>query len=180
MKNLHGTKTEHNLREAFAGESMAYTKYKYYSQKAKKDGYKQIANIFKETAKNEKQHAKIWFKYLHDGEMPATLENLNDGATGENFEWTEMYSRMAKEAREEGFDEIAFKFEKVAEIEKQHEERYRKLISNVEGGLVFSRDGDVMWQCAACGHIHLGKSAPEVCPVCKHEKAYFALYAENY
>lgn len=180
MKNLIGTKTERNLREAFAGESMAHAKYKYYSNKAKKDGYNQIANIFKETARNEKEHAEIWFKLLHGNEMPATLENLNDAATGENLEWTEMYSRMAKEAKEEGFNEIAFLFEKVAEIEKQHEERYRKLISNVEGGLVFSREGDVMWQCGACGHIHFGKTAPEMCPVCKHEKAFFATYCENY
>lgn len=180
MENLLGTKTERNLREAFAGESMAHMKYKYYATKAKQDGYEQIANIFNETAKNEKEHAEIWFKFLHGGEMPSTLPNLKDGAEGEHFEWTDMYARMAEEAREEGFTEIAFLFEKVGEIEKRHEERYKKLIGNVEGGLVFSREGDTMWQCGACGHIHIGKSAPEICPVCKHAKAYFALPANNY
>ena len=179
MKDLKGTRTEANLMAAFAGESQARNKYTYYASKAKKDGYVQIASIFEETANNEKEHAKIWFKLLHGG-MPGTMENLADAAAGENFEWTDMYDRMAKEAREEGFDEIAVLFEKVAKIEKEHEERYRKLIENIEGGLVFSRDNDMIWQCSNCGHIVVGKKAPEVCPVCDHPQAYFQIKAENY
>ncbi len=180
MRNLNGTKTEHNLREAFAGESMAHTKYKYYYEKAKQDGYEQIAAIFKETADNEKEHAEIWFKILHNDEMPATLPNLKDAAEGEMFEWTEMYDRMAKEAREEGFTDIAVLFENVAKIEKEHEARYRALIENVEGGKVFSKDGDAIWKCRNCGHLYIGKSAPMVCPVCKKPQAYFEVKSQNY
>ena len=180
MKELKGTKTEKNLQEAFAGESQARNKYTYYASKAKKDGYVQIAKIFEETAANEKEHAKIWFKLLHDGAVPSTIENLKDAASGENFEWTDMYDRMAKEAKEEGFDHIAALFEMVGAIEKEHEARYLKLLENVEGGLVFSRDGDMMWQCSNCGHIVIGKEAPEVCPVCAHPKAYFEIKATNY
>lgn len=180
MRNLSGTKTERNLREAFAGESMAHTKYRYYYEKAKQDGYEQIAAIFKETAHNEKEHAEIWFKILHDDEMPATLPNLNDAAEGEHLEWTDMYARMAEEAREEGFQDIAIQFENVAKIEKEHEERYRKLIQNVEGGMVFSKEGDIIWQCRNCGHIHIGKTAPMACPVCKKPQAYFQEKANNY
>lgn len=178
--DLKGSKTEKNLLAAFAGESQAHTKYQYYASKAKKDGYVQIGKIFEETSKNEKEHAKIWFKLLHDGEVPDTMANLNDAASGENYEWTDMYASFAKDAREEGFEHIAFLFEQVAKIEKEHEERYRKLIANIEGGLVFSRDGDRIWQCSNCGHIVVGKAAPEVCPVCAHPKAYFELKAENY
>ena len=180
MKELKGTKTEANLWAAFAGESQAYTKYGYYASKAKKDGYVQIGNLFEETAKNEKEHAKIWFKLLHDGAVPGTLENLADAASGENYEWTDMYATFAKEAKEEGFDHIAFLFGRVAAIEKEHEERYRKLLANIEGGLVFSRDGDTIWQCGNCGHIHVGPKAPELCPVCEHPKAYFEIKANNY
>ena len=176
---LKGSRTEANLMAAFAGESQATNKYTYYASKAKKDGYNQIAAIFSETAANEKEHAKLWFKLLHGG-MPSTLENLADAANGENYEWTDMYSEFAKVAREEGFDHIATLFEGVAAIEKEHEERYRKLIANIEGGLVFSRDGDVVWQCANCGHICVGKKAPEVCPVCAHPQSYFQIKAENY
>jgi rubrerythrin len=179
-KELKGTKTEKNLMEAFAGESMARNKYTYYASKAKKDGYVQISKIFEETAANEKEHAEIWFKYLHGGAMPNTEENLADAAAGENAEWTDMYARMAREAREEGFNEIAAKFEMVGAIEKHHEERYRKLLKNIEDKIVFSRDGDCIWQCSNCGHIMIGKAAPEICPVCLHEKAYFQLLAENY
>ena len=178
--NLKGTKTEKNLLEAFAGESMARNKYTYYASKAKKDGYVQISQIFEETAANEKEHAKIWFKYLHDGKVPGTEANLKDAADGENFEWTDMYARMAKEAREEGFDEIADKFEMVGAIEKEHEERYRKLLNNIKEGIVFSRDGNVIWQCSNCGHIVIGPKAPDVCPVCDHEQAFFQLKPENY
>ena len=180
MKELKGTKTEKNLMEAFAGESQARNKYTYYASKAKKDGYVQISKIFEETAANEQEHAKIWFKYLHDGAVPDTETNLADAAEGENFEWTDMYARMAKEAREEGFIEIARKFEMVAAIEREHEERYRKLLANLKEGLVFSRDGDRVWQCSNCGHIVVGKAAPEECPVCHHAQAYFQLLAENY
>jgi len=180
MKDLKGTKTEKNLQDAFAGESMARNKYTYYASKARKDGFVQIANIFEETAANEKEHAKIWFKLLHNGEMPETATNLLDAATGENYEWTDMYVRMAKEAREEGFNHIAKLFEGVAAIEKEHEERYRKLLKNVENKIVFSRDGDVIWECSNCGHIHIGKVAPNICPVCEHEKAFFQIKAENY
>ena len=177
---LKGSKTEANLMTAFAGESQARNKYTYYASKAKKDGYVQIAQIFEETANNEKEHAKIWFKLLHDGGIPTTVENLKDAAAGENYEWTEMYAEFAKVAKEEGFDHIAALFEMVAKIEKDHEERYKKLLSNIEGGLVFSRDGDMMWICSNCGHVHIGKEAPEVCPVCAHPKAYFMMRAENY
>ena len=178
--NLKGTKTEKNLLEAFAGESMARNKYTYYASKAKKDGYEQIAKIFEETAANEKEHAKIWFKYLHDGAVPGTEANLKDAADGENFEWTDMYARMAQEAREEGFIEIARKFEMVAAIEREHEERYRKLLNNIKEGLVFSRDGDRIWQFSNCGHIVIGKKAPQICPVCNHPQSFFELKAENY
>ena len=165
---------------AFAGESQARNKYTYYASQARKDGYVQIANIFEETAANEKEHAKMWFKLLHGGSIPGTAENLEDAAAGENYEWTDMYAGFAKEAREEGFDHIAFLFEEVAKIEKEHEERYRKLLANVENGLVFSREGEMIWQCSNCGHIVIGKKAPEVCPVCSHPKAYFQIKAENY
>ena len=178
--NLKGTKTEKNLLEAFAGESMARNKYTYYASKAKKDGYEQIAKIFEETAANEKEHAKIWFKYLHDGAVPGTEANLKDAADGENFEWTDMYARMAQEAREEGFIEIARKFEMVAAIEREHEERYRRLLANIKEGIVFSRDGDRIWQCSNCGHIVIGKKAPQICPVCDHPQSFFELKAENY
>ena len=178
MKDLKGTKTEQNLWAAFAGESQARNKYTYFASKAKKDGYVQIAKIFEETAANEKEHAEIWFKLL--GGIGATAENLKSAAEGENYEWTDMYASMAKDAREEGFDHIAFLFDEVGKIEKEHEERYRKLLANVEGGLVFSRDGDMIWQCSNCGHIHVGKKAPEVCPVCVHPQAYFQIKAENY
>ena len=180
MKDLKGTKTEQNLQEAFAGESQARNKYTYYASKAKKEGYVQISKIFEETAANEKEHAKIWFKLLHNNDIPTTTENLKDAAAGENFEWTDMYDRMAKEAKEEGFDEIANLFEMVGAIEKEHEARYKKLLANIEGGLVFSRDGDMMWQCSNCGHIVIGKNAPEVCPVCAHPKAHFEIKATNY
>ena len=180
MANLKGSKTEQNLMEAFAGESQARNKYTYFASKAKKEGYEQIAGIFQATADNEKEHAKIWFKLLCGGEIGSTAENLKAAAQGENGEWTEMYARMAKEAKEEGFDDIAFLFEEVGKIEKEHEERYLKLLANVEGGLVFSKDGDTIWQCSNCGHIHIGKSAPEVCPVCAHPKAYFQVLAKNY
>ena len=237
MKELKGTKTEANLQAAFAGESMARNKYTYYASKAKKDGYVQIGKLFEETANNEKEHAKIWFKLLHGGEMPDTAANLLDAAEGENYEWTDMYAGFAVEAREEGFEEtannekehakiwfkllhggempdtaanlldaaegenyewtdmyagfaveareegfteIAILFEKVAAIEKMHEERYRKLLANVEGGLVFSRDEDMMWECSNCGHVVVGKKAPEICPVCKHAKSYFMIHATNF
>ena len=177
---LKGSKTEKNLWTAFAGESQARNKYTYYASKARKDGYVQIANIFEETAGNEKEHAKLWFKYLKGGEIPDTIANLKDAADGENYEWTDMYAQMAKEAREEGFNEIARKFEMVAKIEKEHEERYRKLLKNVEEGLVFSRDGDTIWQCSNCGHIIIGKKAPAVCPVCNHPQSYSEIKKENY
>ena len=180
MNELKGTRTEKNLMEAFAGESQARNKYTYYASKARKDGYEQIARIFEETANNEKEHAKLWFKHLHGGEMPDTAANLLDAAQGENYEWTDMYDRMAKEAREEGFTAIAAQFEMVGRIEKSHEDRYRKLLSNVEEGIVFSRDGDMTGECCNCGHIVVGKMAPEVCPVCHHPKSYFMLRANNY
>ena len=180
MKELKGTKTEKNLQEAFAGESMARNKYTYFASKAKKDGYVQIAAIFEETAANEKEHAKMWYKLLNGGKVSDTVKNLEDAASGENFEWTDMYARMAQEAREEGFDEIAEKFEGVAAIEKEHEERYRKLLKNINDKKVFSKDGDVIWQCANCGHIVIGKQAPEVCPVCDHPQSYFQVKAEHY
>lgn len=180
MAELKGSKTEANLMAAFAGESQARNKYTYYASKAKKDGYVQIANIFAETAANEKEHAEIWFKLLHGGEIADTAANLKDAAEGENYEWNDMYAQFAKEAKEEGFDQIAFLFSEVAKIEKEHEERYRKLLANVEGDLVFSRDGDCIWQCSNCGHIVVGQKAPEVCPVCNHPQAYFQIKAENY
>ena len=180
MKELKGTKTEKNLMDAFAGESQAHTKYLYYASKAKKDGYVQISNLFIETALNEKEHAKLWFKYLHGGEIPTTTQNLSDAADGENFEWTDMYERMAKEAEEEGFKEIAAKMRMVGAIEKHHEERYRKLLQNINEGIVFSRDGDVIWQCANCGHIVIGKKAPQICPVCNHPQSFFLIEARNY
>ena len=180
MENLKGTKTEKNLMEAFAGESQARNKYTYYASKAKKDGYEQIAAIFTETADNEKEHAKLWFKLLHDGEVPDTVQNLKDAANGENYEWTDMYDKFAKEAKEEGFTKIAYLFEAVGKIEKEHEERYKKLLENIENGLVFSKDGDRIWKCRNCGHICIGKQAPEVCPVCAHPKSFFEIKAENY
>ena len=180
MKELKGTKTEKNLMEAFAGESQARNKYTYYASKAKKDGYVQIAAIFEETANQEKEHAKLWFKHLQGGAVKGTIENLEDAAAGENFEWTDMYKRMAQEAREEGFDEIAAQMEGVAAIEKLHEERYLKLLNNIKQDIVFSRDGDTIWQCSNCGHVVIGKKAPEMCPVCNHPKAYFQIKAENY
>ena len=177
---LKGSKTEANLQAAFAGESQARNKYTYYASKAKKEGFVQIAAIFEETAKNEQEHAKIWFKLLHGGAVPSTEENLLDAALGENYEWTDMYAEFAKVAREEGFDEIAKLFDGVAAIEKEHEERYRKLLSNVKGKLVFSKEGDAIWQCSNCGHIVVGKDAPDVCPICAHPQAYFQVRAENY
>ncbi len=177
---LKGSKTEANLLAAFAGESQAYTKYGYYASKAKKDGFVQIGDLFEETARNEKEHAKIWFKLLHDGAMPGTEQNLADAAAGENYEWTDMYAGFAETARAEGFDHIAFLFESVAKIEKEHEERYRKLLANIEDGIVFSREGDMVWQCSNCGHIVVGQKAPEVCPVCAHPQSYFQLRATNY
>ena len=177
--NLKGTKTEANLMAAFAGESQARNKYSYFASKAKKEGYVQIAAIFEETAKNEMEHAKIWYKLLHDG-VGTTAENLLDAAMGENYEWTDMYATFAKEAKEEGFDRIAYLFEAVGRIEKEHENRYRKLLERVNGEVVFSRDGETIWQCSNCGHIHIGKKAPEMCPVCEHPKAYFQVKAENY
>ncbi|MGM9817206.1 MAG: rubrerythrin [Lepagella sp.] len=180
MKSLKGTKTEKNLMEAFSGESQARNKYSYYASKARKDGYEQIAALFEETANNEKEHAKLWFKYLHDGGIPDTMTNLKDAAEGENYEWTDMYDRMAKEAEEEGFDELAFRFRAVGAIERHHEERYRRLLQNIEEGIVFSRDDDRIWICRNCGHIVVGKKAPEMCPVCAHPKSFFEIKAENF
>lgn len=178
-KTLKGTRTEANLQAAFAGESQARNKYTYYASKAKKDGYEQIASLFLETAENEKEHAKIWFKLLHDG-IQDTATNLKDAAAGENYEWTDMYATFAKEAKEEGFDRIAFLFESVARIEKEHEERYLKLLENVEGGIVFSKDGETIWKCRNCGHIHIGTEAPVKCPVCDHPQSYFEQAAKNF
>ena len=178
MSNLKGTKTEQNLLAAFAGESQARNKYTYFASVAKKEGYVQISRLFEETANNEKEHAKIWFKLL--GGIGSTTENLKEAAAGENYEWTDMYATFAKEAREEGFLDIAALFEGVAKIEKEHEERYRKLLANVEGGLVFSREGDAIWECSNCGHVVVGKQAPEICPVCAHPQAHFQLKAQNY
>ena len=177
--NLKGTKSEANLMAAFAGESQARNKYTYYASKAKKDGFEQIAELFLETANNEKEHAKIWFKLLHGG-IADTATNLKDAAAGENYEWTDMYATFAKDARDEGFEELALLFEGVAAIEKTHEERYLKLLENVENGCVFSKDGDKIWKCSNCGHIHIGKEAPDMCPVCAHPKAYFQIEAKNY
>ena len=175
-----GTKTEENLKAAFAGESQARNKYTYFASKAKKDGYEQIAAIFEETAGNEKEHAKMWFKELNGGSVPSTIDNLRAAADGENYEWTDMYVEFAKTAREEGFEELAKKFEAVAEIEKHHEERYRALLKNIEDSKVFSKDCDCIWVCRNCGHIVVGKKAPEVCPVCNHPQSYFEIKAENY
>lgn len=180
MKSLKGTKTEKNLWEAFAGESQARNKYTYYASKAKKDGYEQIAAIFEETANNEKEHAKLWFKALHGGEIAGTYENLIDAAGGEHGEWTEMYKRMAREAKEEGFDELAAQFAGVADIEKEHEKRYTILAENVKDKKVFTKDGETYWQCRNCGHIYKGKTAPAVCAVCKHPQSYFEVKAKNY
>jgi rubrerythrin len=177
--NLKGTKTEKNLEAAFAGESMARNKYTFYASKARQDGYVQIAELFEETASQEKAHAKLWFKFLNGG-IDDTAKNLVAAAEGENYEWVDMYPEFAKDAREEGFENIARLFDMVADIEKMHEERYKKLIENVEGGLVFSKDEDVVWQCKNCGHICIGKKAPEVCPVCAHPQSYFQVKAENY
>lgn len=178
---LKGSKTEKNLATAFAGESQARNKYTYYASKAKKEGYEQIAAIFLETAENEKEHAKLWFKLLQEGgDIPTTTQNLKDAASGENYEWTDMYAQFAKEAEEEGFTKIAALFKGVAAIEKHHEERYLALLKNVEEGLVFSREGDMIWKCRNCGHIHVGKKAPGVCPVCAHPQAYFELVGQNY
>ncbi|MEG1149882.1 MAG: rubrerythrin family protein [Bacilli bacterium] len=177
---LKGSRTEANLMAAFAGESQARNKYTYYASKAKKDGYEQIGAIFEETANNEKEHAKLWFKELHGGSVPSTTDNLLDAANGENYEWTDMYAEFARVAREEGFDRLAFMFEGVAAIEKTHEERYRKMLSNIEEKIVFSRDGDAIWVCRNCGHIVIGSDAPMVCPVCAHPQSYFELKATNY
>lgn len=177
--NIKGTRTEANLMAAYAGESQARVKYEYYASQAEKDGYEQIGDYFAQTSANEKEHAKIWFKLLHGG-MPKTTVNLADCAAGEHYEWTDMYVKFAKEAREEGFEAIAKLFDGVAAIEKEHEDRYRKLLANIEGGQVFSREGDMIWICRNCGHIHVGKEAPDVCPVCAHPKAYFELRASNY
>ena len=180
MANIKGSKTEANLLAAFAGESQARNKYTYYASQAKKEGYEQISAVFLETADNEKEHAKMWFKVLHGGSVPKTVENLKDAASGENYEWTEMYMEFAKTAREEGFNEIAEAFEGVAKIEKEHEERYLALLKNIEDGLVFKKDKVVVWKCRNCGHIHVGEEAPEVCPVCNHPKAYFEVRATNW
>lgn len=177
--NLKGSKTEKNLMAAFSGESEARNKYTYFASKARKDGYVQIANIFEETANNEKEHAKMWFKLLNDG-IGSTMENLKAAADGENYEWTDMYATFAKDARDEGFNDIANLFDGVAAIEKEHEDRYRKLLENIEGDLVFSKDGDAIWQCLNCGHIYVGKNALEICPVCDHPQSYFQVKAENY
>ncbi len=180
MDELKGTKTEANLQAAFAGESQARNKYTYYASQAKKDGYEQIAEIFLETAENEKEHAKLWFKCLHDNKIPTTTENLLDAANGENYEWTDMYDRFARDAREEGFSRIARLFEMVGAIEKEHEARYRKLLKNIEDSVVFSREGEAIWQCRNCGHIVIGKAAPAACPVCAHPQSFFQVKAENY
>ena len=180
MKELKGTKTEKNLMAAFAGESQARNKYTYFASRAKKDGYEQIAALFEDTANNEKEHAKMWFKLLNGGSIPGTIANLLDAAQGENEAWTDMYDRMAREADEEGFPEIAAMMRGVAQIEKEHEERYRKLLKNIEDKVVFSRDGECIWQCRNCGHICVGKQAPERCPVCDHPQSYFELRKENY
>ncbi len=175
-----GSKTEANLMAAFAGESQARNKYTYYASAAKKEGYEQIAGIFAATADNEKEHAKMWFKELHGGSVPATAENLLDAAAGEHYEWTEMYEQFRKEAEEEGFTRVAALFGLVAKIEKDHEERYRKLLDNLKNGIVFEKTGEAVWICRNCGHIHVGKSAPAICPTCAHPQAYFEVKAENY
>ncbi len=180
MKDLKGTKTERNLQDAFAGESMARNKYTYFASKARKDGYEQIAALFEETANTEKEHAKLWYKFLHGGEIGDTMENLREAAEGENYEWTDMYDRMAREAEEEGFTAIAARFRAVAAIERHHEERYRRLLQNIEEGIVFSREGDTVWICRNCGHIVIGKKAPGACPVCLHSQSFFEIEAKNY
>ncbi len=180
MKELKGTKTEKNLMEAFAGESMARNKYTYYASQARKDGYEQMAAIFEETALNEREHAKLWFKALHGGQVPTTAENLLDAANGENYEWTDMYDRMAREADEEGFTQIANQMRAVAAVEREHEARYRKLLKNIDDALVFSREGDCVWVCRNCGHVVVGKKAPGACPVCLHPQSFFEIKAENY
>lgn len=180
MKDLKGTKTERNLQDAFAGESMARNKYTYFASKARKEGYEQIAALFEETANNEKEHAKLWYKFLHGGEIGDTMENLREAAEGENYEWTDMYDRMAREAEEEGFTAIAARFRAVAAIERHHEERYRRLLQNIEEGIVFSREGDTVWVCRNCGHIVIGKKAPGACPVCLHSQSFFEIEAKNY
>ena len=177
---LKGSQTEKNLLAAFAGESQARNKYTYYASKAKKDGYEQIAALFEETANNEKEHAKMWFKELNGGSVPSTEENLKSAAEGENYEWTDMYQEFAKTAEEEGFIELAEKFRQVAEIEKHHEERYKKLLQNIDDKVVFSKDEDTIWICRNCGHVVIGKYAPEVCPVCNHPQSYFEVKANNY
>ena len=177
---LKGSKTERNLKAAFAGESEARNKYTYFASKAKKDGYEQIAALFMETADNEKEHAKLWFKLLEGGNIKSTVDNLKASIEGENYEWTDMYDRFAKEAKEEGFDHIAYLFEEVGKIEKEHEERYKRLLDNIEGDLVFSKDKDRIWKCRNCGHIVIGKKAPDICPVCAHPQSYFEIKAENY
>ena len=179
-EKLKGTKTEENLKKAFAGESQARNKYTYFASKAKKDGYEQIAAIFEETANNEKEHAKMWYKLLNGGEVNDTISNLKEAADGENYEWTDMYKEMAETAREEGFTAIAVKFEQVAAIEKHHEERFKKLLKNIEDAVVFSKDGDKIWICRNCGHVVVGKEAPKVCPVCAHPQSFFEIKAENY
>lgn len=177
---LKGSQTEKNLQTAFAGESQAHTKYEYYASQAKKDGYVQIQSIFEETSRNEKEHAKLWFKALHSGAVPGTLDNLADAAAGENYEWTDMYREFAETARAEGFDDLASLFDGVGAVEKEHEARYRKLIERINAGEVFERDGVYAWKCNNCGHIHIGKTAPTVCPVCAHPQSYFEVKAENY
>jgi rubrerythrin len=177
---LKGSKTEQNLMTAFAGESQARNKYTYYASKAKKDGYEQIAALFEETANNEKEHAKMWFKLLHEGEVPDTITNLMDAANGENYEWTEMYETFAKEAEEEGFSDVARLFKGVAAIEKEHEARYRRLLENIKGETVFKKEESVVWVCRNCGHVHVGKVAPKVCPVCSHPQSYFEMKSTNY
>ena len=178
--DLKGSKTEQNLLKAFAGESQAAIKYGYYAKQAKKDGYEQISEIFEETLKNEKEHAKIFFKLLNGGSVPTTTENLKDAANGEHYEWADMYEEFAKVAQEEGFDRIAYIFKEIGNIEKEHENRYRKLLENIENGLVFTREGDKIWICRNCGHVHIGKEAPAECPVCSHPQSYFEIKAENY
>ena len=180
MAEIKGTKTEQNLNLAFAGESQARVKYQFFASQAKKEGFEQISAIFQETSDNEKEHAKIWYKLLHNGKVGDTMANLNAAADGENYEYTDMYKKFAEDAREEGFNEIAELFEKVGEIEKHHEERYRKLIENIKDGMVFKGDGVTVWKCRNCGYIHIGDSAPETCPVCNHPQAYFEIQAENY
>ena len=180
MAELKGTQTEKNLLAAFAGESQAYLKYEFFAEKAKKDGYVQIGKLFTETANNERAHAEMWFQLLKGSQIPATVENLKEAAVGENYEWTSMYAEFARQAKEEGFSQISAMFEGVAAIEKMHENRYRKLISNIDGECVFSKSGDVIWECANCGHVVIGKKAPEICPVCHHPQDYFQVKAENY